>query len=319
MHGNLPRACSLRRSPVAGLMRRGGRLALGSVLLLAVPSRGAGDELVPARALKKLAEMRLLTNCLVAPTDDVGQALASRGRTVIEIKGRQRGGDAAGTMRDLAVLGVAAERIATYVCFPNASTRVSGEAIVSLPEVSSRADRLARSLFPGANLELESIKRHRTGGAQSIYYEARYASVSGEHPFLDPPVRMLLNATTGSLFRLDIDPDWLDPADQPHALISRKAAERVAAVVLRSRDLAPALGPGAVFAKVSNAEMFTVHPNDWLGLFADGGDQRARVAWVVPFRVDGGDFSGLHSLFIDATTGVVLGGRPGQSGWRAPK
>ena len=40
--------------------------------------------------------------------------------------------------------------------------------------------------------------------------------------------------------------------------------------------------------------------------------RRARVAWVVPFRVDGGAAAGLHSLFVDAATGRVLGGLSGQ-------
>lgn len=319
MSGSLPRASFATRSPVSRRLRRWACLPLLGALVLAVPGRGACDEVVPAPVLKKLAELRLLANCLVGPTDDIGLVITARGRSTLEIKGRQRGGAAAGTMRDLALLGLAADRIATYICFPNASTRVSGEAIVSLPEASNRADRLARSLLPGANLELEGIRRYRLEGAESIYYEARYASVSGEHPFFDPPVRMLLNASTGGLFRLDIDPDWIDPVVQPHTLISRKAAERIVAVVLRSRDPALAFGPGAVVGKVSVAEMYTVHPNDWLGLFTDGDNQRARVAWVVPFRVDGGDSPGLHSLFIDAASGVVLGGRLGQSGWRAPK
>ena len=115
---------------------------------------------------------------------------------------------------------------------------------------------------------------------------------------------------------MDIDPDWLDPADPPRVRISRKAAERIATVVLRRRDLAPAFGPGAVFGKVAAAEMFTVHPNDGLGLSAGDAEARARVAWVVPFRVDGGAAAGLHSLFVDAATGRILGGpvrsdRPG--------
>ena len=92
--------------------------------------------------------MRRLTDCLAAPTDDSGQELAFRGRPSIEIKGRERGGDASGAVRDLAVFDLAAGRIVSYVCFANASTRTSGEAIVSLAEVSSRGDKLARALLP---------------------------------------------------------------------------------------------------------------------------------------------------------------------------
>jgi hypothetical protein len=124
---------------------------------------------------------------------------------------------------------------------------------------------------------------------------------------------LLLNATTSGFFRLDIDPDWFAPPAPPRVRISRKAAERIATVVLRRRDLVAAFGSGAVFGKVAAAEMFTVHPNDGLGLFTENTEARARVAWVVPFRVDGGDAAGLHNLFVDAATGRILGGAFGQS------
>jgi len=298
--------------------------ALGPVIFLAGPLRATDDQpaegnAAAAPALRELAEMRRRADCPVAPTADIGQELAFQGRPSIEIKGREHGDDASGAIRDLAIFDRAAGRIVSYVCFSNASTRKSGEAIVSLAEASSRGDRQARAILSGSNLELESIKRHRTGGTESIYYEALYASTSGEFPFLEPPVRLLLNATTGSFFRLDIDPDWLDPADPPRVRISRKSAERVATVVLRGRDLAPAFGSGAVFGTVAAAEMFTVHPNDWLGLFTENAAARARVAWVVPFRVDGGDAAGLHSLFVDAATGLILGGLSSQSAGHPPR
>jgi len=257
--------------------------------------------------------VRRFTDCLGAPTADSGQELAFHGRPSIEIKGRERSGDASVTVRDLAIFDPAYGRIVFYVCFAHASTRTSGEPIVSLAAISSRADTLARALFQGSNLGLESVKRRRTGATESLYYEARYASTAGEFPFLEPPVQLLFNATDGSFFRLDIDVDWLHPPELPRVRISRKAAERIATVFLRHRDLAPAFGPGAVFGKVAAAEMFTVHPNENLGLPAGNAESRARVAWVVPFRVDGGDAAGLHSLFVDAATGRILGGAFGQS------
>ena len=302
-----------RRRPLCVLT-----VALGSIALLAGALRAAVDQpaagvAVPALALRELAEMRRRTDCLGEPTDDTGQKLAFHGRPSIEIKGRARGDDASGSVRDLAIFDQAASRIVFYVCFTNASTRTSGESIVSLAAVSSRGDALARALFPGSNLGLESVKRHRTGGTESIYYEARYASAAGEFPFLEPTVHLLLNATTGGFFRLDIDPDWFDPPDPPRVRISRKAAERIASTVLRGRDLEPAFGSGAVFGKVAAAEMFTVHPNENFGFFTENAETRARVAWVVPFRVDGGDVAGLHNLFVDAATGRILGGAFGQS------
>ena len=263
--------------------------------------------------------MRRLTDCLVAPTDDRGQELAFHGRSSIEIKGSERGDDASGTLRDLAVFDPAAGRIVSYVCLTNASTRTSGEAIVSLAAASNRADTLARAMLPGSGLVLESVQRYQVGGTESVYYEARYTSVSGEFPFLEPPVKLLLNATTGVFFRLDIDPDWFDPPAPPRVRISRKAAERIATVVLRRRDLAPAFGSGAVFGKVANGEMLTVHPNESFGFSRENAEARARVVWVVPFRVDGGDAAGLHNLFVDAATGRILGGAFGQSAGHRPR
>ena len=325
MPGGLPRIWRGRPTLVTRrTWRRGVSLALGSAALLAGPllaaaDQGAGEGTVPAPAFQKLGELRRATGCLGSPTDDVGQELAVRGRPSVEIKGRERGGDAAGTMRDLAVFDLVAGRIVSYICFTNASTRKSGEAIVSLAEISSRADKVARALFPGSNLELEGAKRHRASGTESVYYEARYTSPGGEFPFFEPPVRLLLNATTGSLFRLDIDPYWLDPVDPPRIRISRKAAERIATVVLRGRDLTPAFGPDAVFKAVTTAELFTVRGNDWLGLFTGLDDAPARVAWVVPFRVDGAAAVGLHSIFVDAATGLVLGGLSGASVGQPPR
>ncbi|MHB8834759.1 MAG: hypothetical protein ACYC9Y_03500 [Candidatus Methylomirabilia bacterium] len=298
---------------------RAGVLALASFVLLTGALRAADDRpaaaAVSAQALRELAAMRRLTGCLVAPTDDSGLDLAFHGRPLLEIKGRGSGGET-GTLRDLAVFDPAAGRIVSYVCFANASKRTSGEAIVSLAAVSSSADRLVRALLPGSNLGLESVQRYQEGGTESIYYEARYTAVSGEFPFLEPPVRLLLNATSGDFFRLDIDPDWFAPPDLPRVRISRKAAERIATVVLRRGDLAAAFGPGAVFGKTASAEMFTVHPNDSFGFFRENAEERARVAWVVPFRIDGGGAAGLHHLFVDAATGRILGGALGESSAR---
>jgi len=288
-------------------------VALSAGQLPATEGEGAGEDAAVAPALRKLDELRALVGCTVAPTADVAQAISFRGRPAIEVKGREPSGDASGTMRDLAIYDLPLARIVSHICFTNASTRKSGEAIISLAEVSGRGDKLARAVLPKSNLELESVKRHRAGGTESVYYEARYASTSGEFPFLEPPVRLLINATTGSLFRLDIDTDWLDPPASPRSRISRKAAERITTVVLRGHDLAPVFGTGAVLGSVGVAEMFMVHPNDWLDLFKDLGEARARAAWVVPFRVDGsGASAGLHSLFVDIATGLVLGGLPAQ-------
>lgn len=317
MVGDLPRT-SLDRRPAAkrpswrwSLIGAACSIVFLAGRLSAADDQPEGGDSVPAAAQRVLAETRQLTGCGAAPTDDSGREFQYRGRPAIEIKGRARGGDEPGALRDLAVFDLAAGRIVSIICFTNASTRKHGEAIVSLAEISGRADKLARALLPGSKLELESVLRAGAGGAEHIYYEARYASASGEFPFLEPPVRLLLNATTASLFRFEIEPDWIDPAEPPRVRVSRKAAERIAGVILRSHDFAPAFGADTVLGSLAPAELFTVHANDRLGFFRDSTAARARVAWVVPFRLAGASGVGLHAIFIDAATGLVLGGMVG--------
>ena len=148
---------------------------------------------------------------------------------------------------------------------------------------------------------------------EHLYYEVRYTAAGGEFPFLEPPVRLLLNATTGRLFRFEIDPDWSIPRSRRALRISRKAAERIAGVVLRNHDLAPVFGPGAALGSIAPAELYTVRANDQLGFSREIAEARARVAWVVPFRVAGAAGAGSHAIFVDAATGLVLGGLVGQT------
>lgn len=325
MVGDLPRTSRAGSAAAGRLLLRWAALgAAGSIVLLAGglraaddPPEGAGG--VPAAAATVLRETRRITGCAEVPTDDSGREFVYRGRPAIEIKGRARGGDAPGALRDLAVFDPASGSIVSSICFGNASTRKHGESIVSLAEISGRADRLARALLPDGKLELESVLRAGAGGVEHIYYEARYASASGEIPFLEPPVRLLLNASTTTLFRFEIDPDWINPLEPPRVRISRKAAERIAAVVLKGHDFTPTFGPGAAFGSLAPAELFTVHPNDRLGFSPESREARARVAWVVPFRLAGAAGVGLHGIFIDAATGLVLGGLVGQSAGLPPR
>jgi hypothetical protein len=124
-------------------------------------------------------------------------------------------------------------------------------------------------------------------------------------------VRLLLDASTGNLFRFEADPEWFSPPRMPAAHLTRKAAERVAAAALRTRDLTAALGPRAVLGKVGTAEPFIVRANDWLE--APGGEPpaEARVAWAVPFSLAGDSSRASHRVFVDAATGRLLGGMRG--------
>lgn len=276
--------------------------------LLAFATAANGEE-PSAGVAQKLAQVRGIGFCPVAPTEDSVRPIVFQGRPALEIKAREREDAVAGKVRELAILDVAAGRIVTFVCFANTSTRQAGEAIISLSEISTCADRLARSVFPGASFDLDSIHRYRASGQESVYYEARYTPAQPEFPYLESPVRLLLNATTGSLFRLDIDPDGLAPVAAPRSRISRQMAERIASVVLREHDLGPGLGAGAVFDRVGGAELFVVRPNGWLGIHDPAAAERNTVAWVVPVQISGGAAPGVHSLFIDAASGRVLGGR----------
>jgi hypothetical protein len=304
----------MRPPPAGPQPRRAFALALACVLLLPASSgadaqRPEGGEASHAAALQEIAGLRQRVGCPAAPTDDTGRDLIFRGRPAVEIRGEERGGGAV----DLALFDTAAGRFVSYVCLANASARQAGEAIYSMSEVSSRSDKLVRALVPKANLALEGIQRSRESGGESVYYEARYAPPPGEVPFLEPPVRLLLNASTGSLFKFEIDADWIDPAVPPRVRISQKASRRIAAVVLKNQDLGAVFGQGAALGKIAAADLFTIRPNGWLGRQPVDSESRMRVAWVVLFTVEGADAPGPHSLFIDAATGRVLGGLPGGS------
>ncbi len=320
MVGNLscapPPSC-MRAWAIRPTARRVATVVLASVfaavMVRAAEPQPAGGEMLPAPALSELDKLRQRIACTPVPLENTGQGLVFRGRPALEIKGRERAGAASGAIRDFAVVDLPTSRIVFYACFVNASTRQAGEPIISLSEISTIADARVRAILPGMNLVLESIQRYRASGMESVYYESRYATAEGEFPFLVPPVRLLLNATTGSLFRLDIDPDWLDPVALPRTRISRQSAERIANVVLAGRDLAGLYGAGTVFGKTAAAELFMVHPNGWQGFGADEPDARARLAWVVPFRLNGGSAPGMHSLFVDAATGRVIGGLSSES------
>jgi hypothetical protein len=128
-------------------------------------------------------------------------------------------------------------------------------------------------------------------------------------PFLEPPIRLLFDASTGRLYRFDMDPEWLDPAWPPRPRISRPAAERVAEVLLRQLDLTAVLGAGAALGSTGTAELFTVRPNAWLGFDEADAPASLRPAWVVPFRLAGATpESPAHGLYVDAESGRPLGG-----------
>jgi len=263
-----------------------------------------------AQALRTVAEMRRRVDPTAGAVTDTWLALSYRGRPALEVKGREAGTEAPGPVRDLAIVDLGTGRVALFVWFPHASARKAGDPIISLSETATRADALLRSILPGSSLVLEDIQRYRTSGQESVYYEAGYAPQDGEIPYLQAPVRLLFDASTGNLFRFDVDAEWIDPPAVPRARISRQAAERVARAALGSRDLTREFGAGAALGKVAAAELFVARPNEWLGFLEAGSSRQARVAWVVPFSLAAAPAAVTHRLFVDAATGRILGGLP---------
>jgi hypothetical protein len=314
--GAPPRA----RFPPSTFRRRA--LAACALALLCAAGRAgaddqpAADEPAPAdlaAALAAIAPVRAAIDPNAEPTVPSGRLFPHRDRPSLEIKGRAvpaAGGDAAaGEVREYAVFDLAARRLVSYVYFPHASARRTGEAILSLGSISTRADAAVHALLPGRELVLDGIQRYRASGQESVYYEARYAPTGGELTFLVPPVRMLLDASTGRVFRFEQDPEWPTPVAPPRSMISRGAAARIAAVVLDARDLSATFGPGAARGPLGVPELFVVQPNGWLGV--EPVEPGARAAWVVPFRLAGEAQGVQHQLFVDAATGRVIGGLAG--------
>jgi hypothetical protein len=261
------------------------------------------------RALHAVDDLRRRIDPASEATENSWLALAAQGRPALEIKGRA-GGGAGGRQLLEAIFDLGAGRVTSFVWFPHASARKVGEPILSLSEVSSRADAHVRKILPGAELALAGIERYRVSGQEGVYYEAGFAAPADEILFLQPPVRLLLDASTGNLFRVDVDPEWFTPPKLPAARLSRKAAERVAAAALGARDLAAAFGAGSRLGKVTTAELFVVRPNDWPAVPGGGATAPARIAWVVPFSLAGDASGPVHRLFVDAASGRILGGLP---------
>lgn len=285
-------------------------LALGTLcgLVARAPAQtyaDAGPD--PGPALGLAAELRRRVDPGAGPVESTWLPLRYRGRSSIEVKGRTPEGQ----LRDLAIVDVASGSLSVFVYFPNASRRAAGEPILPMSEISVRADVHLRGLHAGEDLMLSGIQRYRASGEESVYYEVRYAPPASAFPFLDPPVRLLLEAVTGALFRVDEEPGWrLAPEPEPGRLLSARAAERIALVVLRSRRAASALGAAEGAAvRILGTEPFYVRPNGWLGSRTED-DAGLRLAQVVAFRVEGAAPPGPHSLYVDAQTGRVLGGEP---------
>ncbi len=238
---------------------------------------------------------------------DVGRRHPRFGRPGEEIEGWRTMPENVRWPVDQATFDTWSGLLAKYVDFTSSNRRRSGEAILSMSVVSSRADRYLALFYPDRDLALESIDRYRVRGKESVYYELRYNFHPQEILFFHPLVRMLVNASTGRLYRFELAVDYLDARYPSRAMISAAAAEKIAAVSLRSIDLEPHLGGWEKVSTILSADLYFVRPNNWLGAAPPAGG-RARAAWVIPFRTGEVDREAAHLIFVDAATGKLLGG-----------
>jgi hypothetical protein len=269
-------------------------------------ARAAGeDDLAAAR--REVVRVRTGLGLDSKEIVDDGRTRNSRGRPAAEIEGWRRTGGGGRWPVDQATYDIWSGRLSKYVNFDNASSRRRGEAILPMGAVSSRSDAYLAILYPGHGLFLDGIERYRVRGKESVYYELRYSHQPGEVLFFHPLVRMLVDASTGELYRFELAADYLDLGPVPSTIIGGAASAKLAALALVERSAVRQLGGQQVVGELFPTDLYYVRPNDWLGGIIPAGG-RARLAWVVPFRTSRSREGTPHLIFIDALTGRILGG-----------
>lgn len=228
------------------------------------------------------------------------------GRPVEEIEGWRPTENGDRWPVDQATFDTGSHIVVKYVIFNNYSRRKEGDPILPMSSVSMKADGYAALLYPDQDLSLEGIDRYGIRGKQSIYYELKYSSRAGGILYLHPLVRMLVNASTGKLYRSEMAVDLLDAQLPRSTMMSAQAAGRVAARFLRTHDLTPYLDNGSTLGSFSQADLFFVRPNSWLGAKARESG-KVVAAWVVPFWGGNKDVDP-HLLFVKADSGKIVGG-----------
>jgi hypothetical protein len=272
------------------------------------PPVRAGEASPPsAAALGEINRIRKGLGIEVSGLEDIGRRQIRIGRPGEEVEGWRWTATEGRWPVDQATFDTRSGLLSKYVDFTSSNRRRSGEAILSMSVVSNKADRYVSLFYPDRELSLESIDRYRVRGKESVYYELRYNFHPQEILFFHPLARMLVNATTGRLYRFELAVDYLDARYPSRKMISAAAAEKIAGLVLRSIDLERYLGGRDKVGAVLSADLYFVRPNSWLGadLRSEG---KARAAWVVAFRAGGADQGAVHLVFVDAATGRNLGG-----------
>lgn len=290
--------------PWRGLLA--GMLAAAAILLPAAAAATAEEEYGRA-AVGEVNRVRGGLQVNSQGMKDLSRYRTSYGRPAMEVEGWERTAEGNFWPVDQATFDIRSGLLSKYVNFSHASRRRVGEAILPMGSMSNRGDGYLRLFYPGSDLALESIDRYRVSGKESVYYELRYSPQPREVLSFHPLVRMLVDASTGSLYRFELAADYLGVGALPEAVISGAAASRIAALYLQTQDLDRALGRGASVSSVLAADLYFVRPNSWLGGGVPAGGV-ARPAWVVPFLSTGRSEESPHLLFVDAVTGKAIGG-----------
>jgi hypothetical protein len=283
-----------------------GMFAAAAILAPAAAAAGAEEEYGRA-AVREVNRVRGGMQVNSQDMKDISRYRTSYGRPAMEVEGWERTAEGNLWPVDQATFDIRSGLLSKYVNFSYASRRKAGEAILPMGSMSNKGDLYLRLFYPGSDLALEGIDRYRVSGKESVYYELRYSPQPREVLSFHPLVRMLVDASTGRLYRFELAADYLGAGALPEAVISGAAAARIAGLYLQTQDLDRALGRGASISSVLAADLYFVRPNSWLGGEVPAGGV-ARPAWVVPFLSAGRSEESPHLLFVDAATGRAIGG-----------
>jgi hypothetical protein len=294
----------------AGASLLAGTLAALCFMVLLAPAGAAGDE-SDAEARREAARVRTGLGLDPGAFEDDGRQRNSYGRPAVEIEGWRRTAGGGRWPADQATYDIWSGLLSKYVNFDNTSRRQKGEAILPMGAVSSKADGYLAVFYPGHDLSLDGIERYRVRGKESVYYELRYSLQPQEILHFHPMVRMLVDASTGRLYRYELAADYLDLGPVPKSIIGGGASAKIASVVLGRRSIGPYLDGARIEGEIFPTDLYYVRPNDWLGGSLPRGG-KARLAWVLPFRTALNRNGSPHLIFIDALTGKTLGGVEGK-------
>lgn len=288
----------------------GRRLATVVAAVLLVCGTGlasAADDGSVEAALREVARVRIGLGLDPGAIDDMSRRHVPHGRLSREVEGWRLAEDGGRWPVDQATFDVWSGLLSKYVNFENSSRRRRGESILPMGSVSAKGDAYLALFYPNHGLSLEGIERYRVRGKESVYYELRYSLQPQEVLFFNPLARLLVNASTGSLYRFELAADYLGLGAFPDAIIGGTAAARIAQLALARKSVSRYLEGMALEGELFPSDLYYVRPNSWLGGRVPAGG-RARAAWVVPFRTARNREGVPHLIFVDALNGKIIGG-----------